>query len=73
MKTTIDLPDALFQQSKITAAKRGTTLKNLVIQGLETVLKSDTSTHVAEDALSRLQRGYHLRNKPLTRDKIHVR
>ena len=73
MKTTIDLPDALFQKTKIAAAKKGTTLKNLVIQGLETVLKADTSPAVVGDALARLQRGYHLQDKPLTRDKIHAR
>lgn len=40
MKTTIDLPDALLHRAKITAARRRTTLKTLVIEGLEQVLQS---------------------------------
>lgn len=35
MKTTIDVPDDLLHRAKIAAAQRKTTLKNLVLQGLE--------------------------------------
>ena len=35
MKTTIDVPDDLLHRAKITAAQRKTTLKELVLQGLE--------------------------------------
>ena len=35
MKTTIDLPDDLLHRARITAAQRKTTLRELVIQGLE--------------------------------------
>lgn len=35
MKTTIDLPDAILHRAKITAAQRKTTLKELIIQGLD--------------------------------------
>lgn len=35
MKTTIDVPDELLHRAKITAAQRKTTLKELVLQGLE--------------------------------------
>lgn len=35
MKTTIDLPEELLHRAKITAAQRKTTLKELVVQGLE--------------------------------------
>lgn len=73
MKTTIDLPDAIFERTKIVAARRRTTLKNLVIKGLETVLREEEATPSPADALARLQRGYHLGNKPLTRDKTHAR
>lgn len=38
MKTTIDIADPLFEQVKHLAAKRGTTMKALVEQGLRTVL-----------------------------------
>jgi len=35
MKTTIDLPDSLLRRAKRLAAERGTTLKTLMIEGLE--------------------------------------
>ena len=37
MKTTIELPDPLFRRAKIVAAQRGTTLRGLVIEGLQSV------------------------------------
>ncbi len=37
MKTTIELPDALFQRAKVLAAQRKTTLKQLMVEGLEHV------------------------------------
>ena len=38
MKTTIELPDAIVHQAKVIAAERRTTLRELVLQGLEHVL-----------------------------------
>ncbi len=38
MRTTIDLPDALFARAKRLAQTRGTTLRELTIEGLESVL-----------------------------------
>lgn len=38
MKTTIEIPDAIAQRVKILAAERQTTLRELVLQGLEKVL-----------------------------------
>ena len=35
MKTTIDIPDALYRRAKIRAAQRGTSLKQLVLDSLE--------------------------------------
>ena len=35
MKTTIDLPDALYRRAKIAAAERATTLRQLVVESLE--------------------------------------
>ena len=35
MKTTIDLPEDILYRAKIVAVQRRTTLKDLVIQGLE--------------------------------------
>lgn len=71
MKTTIDLPDAILQRTKIAAARRRTTIKNLVIEGLETVLREDAPEPPPSDALARLRHGYHLGGKPLTRDEAH--
>ena len=38
MRTTIDLPDALFAKAKRLAHERGTTLRELTIEGLEAVV-----------------------------------
>lgn len=73
MKTTFDLPEDLLEKSKITAAKRRTTLKKLVIEGLESVLAEDSKTPSPTNALQRLRRGYRLGGKYLKRDKLHVR
>jgi hypothetical protein len=35
MRTTIDLPDALFRRAKATAAMRGVTMKKLVVEAIE--------------------------------------
>ncbi len=71
MKTTIDLPDDLLERTKIAAVPRRTTIKNLVIDGLEAVLKSGVPAAVPADALARPRTGYHLGGKPLTRDQVH--
>lgn len=46
MKTTIDLPDALLHQAKIAAARRRTTLKNLVVEGLELVIHAPSGVRL---------------------------
>jgi hypothetical protein len=38
MKTTIELPEPLFRRAKIYAARRKTTMKELVIEGLKRVV-----------------------------------
>lgn len=73
MKTTIDLPDDILERTKIAAARRKTTIKKLVIEGLEAILGEDNSSATPADALARLQGGYHLGGKPLSRDEIHAR
>lgn len=47
MKTTIDIPDALYKKAKILAIERGQTLKQIVLTSLEAEL-GDDSTKVAE-------------------------
>ena len=44
MKTTIDISDALFAEAKDEAARRGVTLRSLVEEGLERVLRDAPST-----------------------------
>jgi hypothetical protein len=73
MKTTIDLPEELLEKSKITAAKRRTSFKNLVIEGLERVISADESLPSSSAALKRLRRGYELANNPLKRAETHAR
>ena len=38
MRTSIDLPDRLFRRAKALAARRGTTLREIICEGLEAVL-----------------------------------
>ncbi|MDZ4789504.1 MAG: hypothetical protein SH807_11250 [Blastochloris sp.] len=71
MKTTIDLPDEILHRTKITAARRRTTMKALLIEGLEKVLNEEDTTSSSISALARLQNGYHLGGKPLLRNEIY--
>lgn len=73
MKTTVDLPDSILERTKIAAARRRTSIKNLIIEGLETVLREDVPNVPPVDALARLHQGYHLGGQPLTRAQAHGR
>jgi len=44
MKTTLELPDGLFRRAKIVAAQRGTTMKELVAEGLRHVTAQTAPT-----------------------------
>ncbi len=74
MRTTIDLPDPLLERVKIAAAKQQTTMRGLVIKGLEIVLNPEPSAGpAARSALQRLRKGYALGNQPFSRDRSHAR
>ena len=73
MKTTIDLPDSILERTKIAAARRRTSIKNLVIEGLESVLRDEIPAVPPAAALARLRQGYHLGGQALTRDQVHAR
>lgn len=73
MKTTVDLPDKLLELTKIAAVRRRTSIKNLIIEGLESVLREEVPPAPPADALARLRQGYHLGGQPLTRDQAHAR
>ena len=44
MKTTIELPDAIARKAKLLAAERQTTLRALVVEGLERVISEEQVT-----------------------------
>ena len=73
MKTTIDLPEGLLHRAKVVAAQRRTTLKELVVAGLDWSLRSDAKSPDRQAALARLQKGLRLGGQPLTRDQAHER
>lgn len=43
MKTTIDFPDELLQQAKIAAIPRKTTLRELILQGVDYIISHPDS------------------------------
>jgi hypothetical protein len=43
MRTTFDLPGDLMKRAKIAAVRRGSTLRDLVTEGLRRVLKDDVA------------------------------
>ena len=80
MKTTIDLPDDLLHRAKITAAQRKTTLRALVVTGLEAVTSSatdETKESARKKTLKRLLKAMQATNTepmiPLTREEIYDR
>lgn len=50
MKTTIELPDAMFRQAKALAAARGVTLRQLFTEALEEEIRRWTRRNRAGDA-----------------------
>jgi hypothetical protein len=44
MKTTVHIPDNLLQAAKKVAARHGTSVKELIIEGLRRVVKERTSS-----------------------------
>ncbi len=73
MRTTIDLPDDLFDLTKIAAVKRRTSIKNLVVEGLRIILQDPPATTQTSDRLARLKNGYRLGGQPLSREDAHGR
>lgn len=73
MKTTVDIPDDILERTKIAAVKRRTSVKKLIIEGLETVLNRNAPESPPCGAMERLKAGYHLGGNPLTRDETHAR
>ena len=73
MKTTIDVPDAVLHRAKVLAAQRRTTLRELVLAGLDQVLAVKGEVANTVGALARLGRGLRLGGKFVAREEIHER
>lgn len=74
VKTTLDLPDAVVENARREAAQRQTTLEQLVVTGLQLVMmQSPPIASTAQDAIARLEKGFSLDGKPLSRAEIHER
>lgn len=77
MKTTIDLPEDLLRRTKVAATESGSTVRSFVIEGLEKVLRGQNPGNGPDDkarsALRRLQKGYRLGGKMLSREECHGR
>jgi hypothetical protein len=76
MKTTIELPDVLARRAKLLAADRQTTLRALVVQGLEHVLaeKQVTAKDRAKKLFAAMDRAPGITaGKRLSRDEANAR
>jgi hypothetical protein len=73
MKTTIDVPEDVLHRAKVVAAQRRTTLRELVLMGLDQVLRGKEERVSTTGAMARLAKGIHLGGKFLSREEIHAR
>lgn len=73
MKTTIDLPESVLHRAKIVAAQRKTTLKELVLLGLDWVIHSGAEAPDRKAAVARLRKGLRLGGRRLSRAELHGR
>ncbi len=79
MRTTIDVPEDVLHRAKIVAAQRKTTLKELVLQGLDYALNTpapdpERERHARANALvAALQARNTSPMQPLSREQAHRR
>jgi hypothetical protein len=73
MKTTIDMPEKLLHRAKVVAAQRRTTLRELVLMGLDQVLGGQGGNLASGAAMARLEKGFRLGGKMLSREEAHAR
>jgi hypothetical protein len=45
MRTTIDIPDEMYRELKIKAAREGTTIREILLEGLEMVTQGKQTLH----------------------------
>jgi hypothetical protein len=76
MRTTLDVPDELYHAAKIEAAKRRTTMRELLICGLKHSLGQSSFERNPGEKNKRFLEGLEARNdeaiSPLTRDEIYA-
>jgi hypothetical protein len=79
MKTTIELPDELFQQAKVMAAERGMTLKDIMVQSLKLWFRTpaEDAEKKGQATVKRLLQAMRASNTqpmiPLKREEIYDR
>lgn len=78
MKTTIDFPEELLHRAKVVAAQRRTTLRELVVRGLEGVtsgMSDEDEENKRKKDLKRLLKAMRASNTqpmiPLKREEIY--
>ncbi|MCC5843988.1 MAG: hypothetical protein JJU05_07040 [Verrucomicrobia bacterium] len=76
MRTTIDVPDEMFHAAKVLAAQRKTTLRELVLAGLDQVMQNPVDREAirrkrAESFLEALDADNHEPVAPLSREEIY--
>jgi hypothetical protein len=73
MKTTVEIPDEVLHRAKVVAAQRRITLKDLITEGLNEVMRPRSDAADREAALRRLRTGVWLGAIPLKRAAAHER
>ena len=77
MKTTINLPESLLRKAKVEAAMRGTTLKDLVVRGLQMAINAPVASQEdmrkarTAQILKALEGKATTSIKPLSREEIY--
>ena len=44
MRTTVELPDPIYREMKIRAANEGTTIREIILEGVTMRLRSESAT-----------------------------
>lgn len=77
MKTTIDLPDALYRRLKVRSAESGVTIRELVVHGIERELAGEPGREAAATAREQQDRhsyidekGWPVLKRPAGRRKV---
>jgi len=70
MRTTIDIPDAMYRRLKARAAGEGRSAKTLILQGVEHVLKSPRS-HAGRPVTLPLVKSKHPRSLRIDNARIY--